>query len=294
MEILRIHFHFIIIFCSILLMLGSCSQGYLCHPNKYSALFIFGDSLFDAGNNNYIQNATFKANFWPYGQSFFNYPTGRFSDGRIIPDFIAEYEKLPLIPPFLQPGDHYYEYGVNFASAGVGALLETLQGKVVDLKTQIGYFKDAKKEIRQNLGDEESNSLISESLFLLSVGGNDYGFTKTSTAFQSYTPQEFVDIVIGNLSYVIKEIYKSGGRRFGIVNIGDYGCAPFMRAQNGSGGCFEEVTVLIRLHNIALSNLLKHLQTQLKGFEFSLLDFYTLLSERINNPSKYGHGDMLD
>lgn len=54
-------------------------------------LFIFGDSLFDAGNNNYLNTTTrFQANFWPYGETFFNYPTGRVSDGRIIPDFIGD------------------------------------------------------------------------------------------------------------------------------------------------------------------------------------------------------------
>lgn len=55
-----------------------------------AALFVFGDSLYDPGNNNYINtNADFRANFWPYGESFFNPPTGRFSDGRTIPDFIG-------------------------------------------------------------------------------------------------------------------------------------------------------------------------------------------------------------
>jgi hypothetical protein len=53
-------------------------------------LFIFGDSFFEAGNNNYIRNAFGRANFWPYGETFFKYPTGRFSDGRVIPDFIGK------------------------------------------------------------------------------------------------------------------------------------------------------------------------------------------------------------
>ena len=53
-----------------------------------TALFVFGDSLFDAGNNNYI-DTTFRSNFWPYGQTTFKFPTGRISDGRLIPDFIG-------------------------------------------------------------------------------------------------------------------------------------------------------------------------------------------------------------
>jgi hypothetical protein len=63
----------------------------LCLPEKHASLFIFGDSFFDAGNNNYINKiAAFQANFVPYGETFFKYPTGRFSDGRLISDFIGK------------------------------------------------------------------------------------------------------------------------------------------------------------------------------------------------------------
>ncbi|KAF3953191.1 hypothetical protein CMV_021341 [Castanea mollissima] len=101
------------------------------HSRNHVAFFIFGDSFFDAGNNNYINTTTLdQANFWPYGETYFKFPTGRFADGRLISDFIAEYAKLPLIPPFLQPGNNQYYYGVNFASVGAGALVETFQGAV--------------------------------------------------------------------------------------------------------------------------------------------------------------------
>lgn len=45
----------------------------------------------------------------------------------------AEYAKLPLIPPYLQPDNHEFSYGINFASAGAGALVETRQGAVCDV-----------------------------------------------------------------------------------------------------------------------------------------------------------------
>ena len=46
------------------------------HSDKHSAaLFTFGDSLYDPGNNNYINTTTdFKADFPPYGESFFTTP----------------------------------------------------------------------------------------------------------------------------------------------------------------------------------------------------------------------------
>jgi hypothetical protein len=59
--------------------------------NKYKALFIFGDSFLDAGNNNYINTTSLdQANFLPYGETYFKFPTGRFSDGRLISDFIGK------------------------------------------------------------------------------------------------------------------------------------------------------------------------------------------------------------
>lgn len=51
-------------------------------------LFIFGDSLNDNGNNNFlISNA--KANFWPFGIDFPNGATGRFCNGRTTSDIIG-------------------------------------------------------------------------------------------------------------------------------------------------------------------------------------------------------------
>lgn len=43
--------------------------------------------------------------------------------------FAAEYAKLPLIPPFLQPSADFTS-GANFASGGGGVLPETNQGLV--------------------------------------------------------------------------------------------------------------------------------------------------------------------
>ncbi|KAG2270545.1 hypothetical protein Bca52824_065100 [Brassica carinata] len=62
--------------------------------------FVFGDSVFDNGNNNDL-NTTVKVHYSPYGIDFARGPTGRFSNGRNIPDFIAELMGFSdYIPPF--------------------------------------------------------------------------------------------------------------------------------------------------------------------------------------------------
>ena len=76
-----------------------------CHDNihKEVAVFVFGDSLFDPGNNNYINTIPFfQANYLPYGESYFSPPTGRFSDGRLISDFIGkQYDNIIFSLVFL-------------------------------------------------------------------------------------------------------------------------------------------------------------------------------------------------
>lgn len=53
--------------------------------------YVFGDSYHDAGNNDYLNGTLPRANFSPYGITFFKgVATGRFCDGRIIPDFLGE------------------------------------------------------------------------------------------------------------------------------------------------------------------------------------------------------------
>ncbi|XP_021291452.1 GDSL esterase/lipase 1-like [Herrania umbratica] len=288
MASLRIHICFLLYF-AIFLSLSSCYSL----PENHVALFIFGDSLFDAGNNNYINTTVnYQANFWPYGETFFKYPTGRFSDGRLLPDFIAEYAGLPLIPPYLQPGNNNFVDGVNFASAGAGALVETYQGFVINLNTQVSYFKDVEKLLRQELGDAEAKRLLGRALYIISIGSNDYGvrITQNSSVLQSYSKEEYVAMVIGNLTVAIKEIHMKGGRKFGFLGLGPLGCTPGMKVlvSGSTGSCVDKATTLAHLHNKALSIALQKLENRLEGFKFANHDLYTSVSERMNNPSKYG------
>lgn len=53
-------------------------------------MFIFGDSLVDAGNNNYIVSLS-KANYPPNGIDFTGHqPTGRYTNGRTIVDILGD------------------------------------------------------------------------------------------------------------------------------------------------------------------------------------------------------------
>ncbi|XP_062025579.1 GDSL esterase/lipase 1-like [Rosa rugosa] len=284
---------YVLAFCATLLIQSGCYGHYSVHQTKHAALFIFGDSLFDVGNNNYINTSTnFQANFFPYGETFFGHPTGRVSDGRLMPDIIAEYANLPMIPPYLQPGFDNYSNGVNFASAGAGALAETFQGFVLDLKTQLGYFKNVEKQLTHKLGETEAHRFLSEAVYLISIGSNDYiaPFITNSSLFESHSHEEYVGMVTGNLTNVIKEIYKKGGRKFGIAGMEPLGCTPGMRTDKpgNTSTCKEEVNAISKLHNRVLAKVLLKLKGQLQDFIYSNPNFYSYLNDIVHNPSKHG------
>ncbi|CAE6202343.1 unnamed protein product [Arabidopsis arenosa] len=92
--------------------------------------FIFGDSLVDVGNNNYIFTLS-KADSSPYGIDFGpsnGQPTGRFTNGRTISDIVGEAlgaKSAP--PPYLEPNTEANTIlnGINYASGAAGILDDT-------------------------------------------------------------------------------------------------------------------------------------------------------------------------
>lgn len=89
-------------------------------------------------------------------------------------------------------------------------------------------------------------------------------------------------------------MYKIGGRKFGFLSVGPLGCIPLQRALDtgSNGSCSGKVTSVLKLHNTALSKALQELESQLKGFKYSYHNLYSSLSERIDNPSKYGMSNI--
>nr|POE50412.1 gdsl esterase/lipase [Quercus suber]POE82654.1 gdsl esterase/lipase [Quercus suber] len=99
-------------------------------PNKAEAaraFFVFGDSLVDSGNNNYLAT-TARADSPPNGIDYPTHrPTGRFSNGFNLPDIISEQMGAERTLPYLSPQltGQKLLVGANFASAGIGILNDT-------------------------------------------------------------------------------------------------------------------------------------------------------------------------
>ncbi|XP_039166622.1 GDSL esterase/lipase At5g45910-like [Eucalyptus grandis] len=102
-------------------LLGCLSlESVLSSLRSFEAIFNFGNSLCDTGNFLLSGAPTFPViEKHPYGETFFYHTTGRFSNGRLIVDFIAKAFGLLYLPPYLAVAKGPpVGTGVNFAVAG--------------------------------------------------------------------------------------------------------------------------------------------------------------------------------
>ncbi|GKV47710.1 hypothetical protein SLEP1_g54579 [Rubroshorea leprosula] len=117
------HFRFLFVLAILGALANSQSDkpNHRVQSNKEIAMFVFGDSLCDPGNNDYVPSSQARVNFPSYGETFFHYPTGRDS----------VYAGLPYWRACLDPDNHNFTGGANFASAGACALIETNDNSLI-------------------------------------------------------------------------------------------------------------------------------------------------------------------
>lgn len=258
------------------------------------ALFIFGDSLSDAGNNNFIANTTSKANFPPYGETFFHSPTGRFSNGRTAFDFIATELRLPFPPPYLKPRSNFSR-GINFASGGSGLLDSTGNYlNIIPLSLQIHEFANYSSSLGQKLGGiSYAKEYLSQSLYTISAGGNDIGLNYlANTTFQNTTSaQDFVKLMLSKYTEHLLSLYKIGARNFIVIDSPVVGCTPNSRlagVKAYNGGCVEIANELAVAYNDGLRQLINDLNNKLDGAAILLTNTYDFVLNLIQDGKSYG------
>ncbi|CAM8913359.1 unnamed protein product [Rhodiola kirilowii] len=265
------------------------------------ALYVFGDSLFDSGNNNLLPTLA-RANYLPYGVDFVKGPTGRFSNGRTVADFIAEYLGLPYAPPYLS-GSAANVAGINYASGSCGILPETgnILGKCLNLNEQISLFGSTvtKKLSRQLNGTDALISHLSKSIFIVSIGSNDYINNYLQPQFYNtsnrYPPREFAQLLVNSLKERLHRLYDIGARKVIMFEIGPIGCIPSLtRTHKHDGQCVEEFNKLVIYFNDLLPTMLNNLTSTLPGSMFVDGHAHWIGYDAVTNPKKYGLVDSVN
>ncbi|KAK3022281.1 hypothetical protein RJ639_045388 [Escallonia herrerae] len=272
--------HMLLKVCTLL----TCSSETI---TKFPAILIFGDSTVDTGNNNYKPTIA-KGNHRPYGLDFPGHiPTGRFSNGKLVPDFLVSVLGSRST-------------GVSFASGGAGFddLTSAAIG-IIPVSKQPRYLESYIERLRGVVGEEEAQRIVNGALVVVSAGTNDlilnfYDITTRKPYFTIDAYQDFLQDKIQNFTKSpigsnLQDLYNLGCRTIVVSGLHPIGCLPIqMTTKSILRNCVGSQNSDSQLYNDKLVNVLPRLQASLPGSRILYADVYKPLMDMINNPGKYG------
>nr|XP_017256980.1 PREDICTED: GDSL esterase/lipase At1g29670-like [Daucus carota subsp. sativus] len=267
--------------------------------NSIRGMFVFGSSLVDNGNNNFLQNLA-KADYLPYGIDFPLGPSGRFTNGKNIIDLLGDQLKFPaFIPAFTDPSTKGNRtlLGVNFASGGSGILDDTgsIAGEVMSLNEQIKKFEEVTLPEMENQLESSSRESLSKYLFVIGSGGNDYTLNYFFTKSQAnISVQAFSANLTSTLFTQLKKLYNLGARKFVLMSLYPLGCSPgtiSASAQPQRKGCNQYLNEAAHIFNTNLRSLVNDSRTEMPGSDLVIVNAYKIVRDIIKNPALKGFTD---
>ncbi|XP_057547097.1 GDSL esterase/lipase At5g14450-like isoform X2 [Amaranthus tricolor] len=252
---------------------------------KIPAIYNFGDSNSDTGSD----SSVFGRVSSPNGITYFGKPSGRYCDGRLIIDFIAEELELPYLSSYLDAIEGNFRHGANFAAFGapIQPVNANIYGNLFNplaLNIQLLQFQQLKERIANSSINRSRLPRLedfSKALYTFDMGQNDITIAlASSTEDQS---REMIPKLIEYLASAIENVYQLGGRRFWIHNTGPIGCLPHSR--NTWIGKFDAIGCVSSKNNVAqeFNRLLKQKVSELRvQLQQSLLVYVDIYSAKYN------------
>ncbi|XP_076949244.1 GDSL esterase/lipase At5g42170-like [Bidens hawaiensis] len=275
---------------------GNNGTSYLPDNVSVPAIIAFGDSLMDPGNNNFLNTMT-KANFPPYGKDFVGRkPTGRFTNGKTLGDFLAKALGVKeYLPAYLDPSikDSDLPTGVCFASGGSGydPLTSTLSS-VIPLSVQLEMFKHYISKLKTKVGKEATENIITNSVFFVSSSSNDFLTNYYVYPFRriKYDVRSYSNMLVKLAAENIKEMHQLGARRIVVFSAPPFGCLPIERTIAGGirRKCVDKYNKAAQLFNSMLKQEIQFLTSSLPETRVVMADLYNPLINIIENPQQYG------
>ncbi|CAM8912518.1 unnamed protein product [Rhodiola kirilowii] len=272
------------------------SEFHLPKDIKFSALLVFGDSIVDPGNNNDVSTPS-RANYPPYGQDFVGgVPTGRFSNGKVPSDFIAQALSIKeFMPAYLDPNLQEADLptGVSFASGGCGFdPLSSVLGVARTLSQQLDQFKEYKTRLTSLVGENETSNIISQTLFLVVASSNDIANTYFGTHLRNsqYDIQSYTSFIANSAGDFVTDLHEVGARWIGLFSAPPLGCLPSQRTLGGGVGreCVDSLNQAAVLYNSKLTSVIDTFTVQNTDAQAVVIDIYNPLLELIQSPEQNG------
>ncbi|KAM0967620.1 hypothetical protein FF1_016132 [Malus domestica] len=212
---------FFLFVCCGLVILGNQAVGgdvVKLPPNAtIPAVFMFGDSIVDTGNNNVNLKTPARCNFPPYGREFEGgISTGRYSNGKVPSDLVVEKLGIKeLLPAYLDPNLHPNDLltGVSFAVGATGYDPITAQiVAVTPLSNQLRQFEEYIRKLKGIVGEERANFILANSLCFVVASSNDIANTYFVAGVRKleYDVPSYTDLMLNHASDFFKGLYALG------------------------------------------------------------------------------------
>ncbi|KAK9733267.1 hypothetical protein RND81_04G055700 [Saponaria officinalis] len=249
--------------------IAECNDDYKKTENSQVKLFVFGDSYADTGNWN--NSATSSWNV-PYGMTYPGKPTGRFSDGRILTDYIASYLEIETPIPYEQwnllssvDKSEKQKFGMNYAYGGTGVFNTDVSRP--NMTSQIDILE---RLITQSKVYTKPDFL--SSIALVSIGGNDYSYYLKHPS--NLTVSQFTKMIINQFTMNLERIQSLGIQKIGVTKMGTIGCLPAVTSLSEYKSCTQGLNAVAASHNILLQQSVDLLNKKTKDATFFTLDLY--------------------
>lgn len=285
----------------------------------FPAVFNFGDSQSDTGGIQASFPGYTPAEYSPYGETYFQSPQRRYSDGRLLVDFLAEGLGLPFLDPYLESVTSNFKHGANFATAGA-TVQDVKYLSPFFLNIQVLHFLSFRRGVMnmhnkekwtwarsstdvksaQGFHAERLNRLpnpeyFEKALYTINIGGNDYtyGYTtgKTIEQVKEYLPD--LAALIGD---AVKRLHdEGGGRNFIIWDMEPQGCLPYMKTliwhedkERNEMDCLPRYNEAAQYLNNLLNSTLDGLREKYADSNIVLLSAYDMKMDIFKDPAKAG------
>jgi outer membrane lipase/esterase len=234
-------------------------------------VFIFGDSLSDAGNIYALTGETSKAPYSPIPSAPYTIGGHHFSNGKTWAERLARAlgdsngGKASLDGPG-QNG--------NYAHGGARARFGSA-----------GSVPSSVEQVSQFLSDFDT--VPANAIVAIEFGGNDLRDALVAGATDPAAVVPILQAALEGTAAAIQMLHAAGARHFLVANAPDIGKAPVVQMSGAS----VTATYLVGLYNAQLETALQYLEYALPDIQIDRLDLEALIGDVVANPADWGFDD---
>lgn len=207
----------------------------------YTDLYVFGDSLVDAGNIQIVTGGAFPRP----GLGYFD---GRFTNGPDYTDLLSQYWFGSYTTPSLAGGNNFAFGGAR--AADNSGFSGASQDSIPDLGAQVGAY------LARSGGAADSNAL-----YVITATGNDI-FAIEDNRINGLSQEAYIDLVAGTIAVQVDALDNAGARNILLTGVPNAGVASAYALQS------------------AIDLALAGIELDAELFLFSFFDFYeTMLTD---------------